>query len=457
VIDKNTLALQSVYQNLIKGCYFSYKVFTLILSVMKKVLLLSALFCFQIGLKAQKVYFIYLQSENTAPFYVRMAGQIQSSTSEGYLIIPNLRDSVYLVSIGQPGKQDEPRFTITISRGDRGFLIKNIGGTVSLFDLQTLAVYKPISAETTTTPRVTRNDNFTRLLAKVADDTTLLSEPVVIVKEQKTKPKEDQPEVAAVKENVAPKENSGQTTSTPGVVTRDKVLIETPAAEKDSGDVVSKKTEVAPEPIKDSVLTVKKQEVPATNQEVPATNKEEYKRSQVTKKSEISTSDGFGLIFLDELNGIVDTIQLVIPNPKIIFVDTAEKQQAQAKQVPESSTEKDSVKDKAPVNSLETSANLKSQCISLATDDDFFKMRRDMTAKNNDEEMIAEAKKHFKSKCFRTEQIKYLTSLFLTEESKYQFFDAAYMHVSDQEKFKFLQSELKDNYYINRFKALIGN
>lgn len=417
---------------------------------MKKVLLLSALFCFQIGLKAQKVYFIYLQSENTAPFYVRMAGQIQSSTSEGYLIIPNLKDSVYLVSIGQPGKQDEPRFTITISRGDRGFLIKNIGGTVSLFDLQTLAVYKPISAETTTTPRLTRNDNFTRLLAKVADDTTLLSEPVVIVKEQKTKPKEVQPEVAAVKENVAPKENSGQTSSAPGVVPRDKVLIETPVVEKDSGDVVSKKTEVTPEPIKDSVLTVKKQEVPATN-------KEEYKRSQVTKKSEISTSDGFGLIFLDELDGIVDTIQLVIPNPKIIFVDTAEKQQAQVKQFPEISAEKDSVKDKAPVNSLETSANLKSQCISLATDDDFFKMRRDMTAKNNDEEMIAEAKKHFKSKCFRTEQIKYLTSLFLTEESKYQFFDAAYMHISDQEKFKFLQSELKDNYYINRFKALIGN
>ena len=417
---------------------------------MKKVLLLSALFCFQIGLKAQKVYFIYLQSENTAPFYVRMAGQIQSSTSEGYLIIPNLKDSVYLISIGQPGKQDEPRFTITISRGDRGFLIKNIEGTVSLFDLQTLAVYKPISAETTTTQRVTRNDNFTRLLAKVADDTTLLSEPVVIVKEQKTKPKEVQPEVAAVKENVAPKENSGEQISTPGIVTRDKVLIETPAVEKDSGAVVSKKPEVMPETIKDSTFTAKNEEVSGSNIEV-------YKRSQVTKKSEISTSDGFGLIFLDKLDGIVDTIQLVIPNPKIIFVDTAEKQQAQAKQVLEISTEKDSVTDKAPVNSLETSANLKSQCISLATDDDFFKMRRDMTAKNNDEEMIAEAKKHFKSKCFRTEQIKYLTSLFLTEESKYQFFDAAYMHVSDQEKFKFLQSELKDNYYINRFKALIGN
>ena len=416
---------------------------------MKKVLLLSILFCFHFGLKAQKVYFIYLQSESTAPFYVRMAGQIQSSTSEGYLIIPNLKDSVYLISIGQPGKQDEPRFTITISRGDRGFLIKNIEGTVSLFDLQTLAVYKPISTETTATQRVRRNDNFTRLLAMVADDTTLLSEPVVIVKEQKTKQKELQPEVAAVKENVVPKENSVQQNSTPAAVTRDNVLIETPAVEKISGSVIDKKPGAMQETAKDSTVITK-------NEEVSASTIEEYKKSQVIKKSEISTSDGFGLVFLDKLDGIVDTIQLVIPNPKIIFADTIEKQQ-ESKQGLEIFTPKDSVKDKAPVKSLEMSANLKSQCVSLATDDDFFKLRRDMTAKNNDEEMIALAKKYFKEKCYRTEQIKYLTALFLTEESKYQFFDAAYLHVSDQEKFKFLQSELKDNYYINRFKALIGN
>jgi len=104
-----------------------------------------------------------------------------------------------------------------------------------------------------------------------------------------------------------------------------------------------------------------------------------------------------------------------------------------------------------------TSEKLKAQCASVSTDDDFFKLRRDMTSKNSDEEMIAQAKKYFKAKCYRTEQIKYLSALFLTDESKYQFFDAAYMHVSDQERFPSLQLELKDNYYVNRFKALIGN
>jgi hypothetical protein len=93
---------------------------------MKKVLLLSVLFCFYFSPKAQKVYFIYLQSETAVPFYVRMSDKIMSSTAEGYLILPQLRDSVYLISIGQPGKSIEPKFAVTVSRGDRGFLIKNL-------------------------------------------------------------------------------------------------------------------------------------------------------------------------------------------------------------------------------------------------------------------------------------------------------------------------------------------
>jgi hypothetical protein len=71
--------------------------------------------------------------------------------------------------------------------------------------------------------------------------------------------------------------------------------------------------------------------------------------------------------------------------------------------------------------------------------------------------MIAQARKYFKNKCYRTEQIKYLSTLFLTDEGKYRFFDAAYLHVSDQDKFISLQSEIIDSYYLNRFKALIAN
>ena len=176
---------------------------------MKRVLLLSALFGLHIVLKAQKVYFIYLQSETSTPFYVKMAGKIQSSTAEGYLIIPKLTDSTYLLTIGQPGKQTEPQFSITISRSDRGFLIKDFNGTPGLFDLQTMTIQRPVTSEATgsAVQTVAKNDNFTRLLARAADDTTLLSQPVV-VQAPKAKPKDPKAEVVEPKQEVALKKKT---------------------------------------------------------------------------------------------------------------------------------------------------------------------------------------------------------------------------------------------------------
>jgi hypothetical protein len=69
--------------------------------------------------------------------------------------------------------------------------------------------------------------------------------------------------------------------------------------------------------------------------------------------------------------------------------------------------------------------------------------------------MIKVAKKFFKSKCYSTGQIKDLSYLFLTDEGKYMFFDAAYAFTSDSDQYPILLSQLKDDYYRNRFKAMI--
>ena len=69
--------------------------------------------------------------------------------------------------------------------------------------------------------------------------------------------------------------------------------------------------------------------------------------------------------------------------------------------------------------------------------------------------MINAAKKVFRSKCFTTENIKNLSTLFLNDEGKYNFFDAAYPHVSDTGFFSTLENQLTDSYYIKRFKAMI--
>jgi hypothetical protein len=74
---------------------------------------------------------------------------------------------------------------------------------------------------------------------------------------------------------------------------------------------------------------------------------------------------------------------------------------------------------------------------------------------NSDDDMISEAKKVFKARCFSTLQIKNLGTLFLKDESKYKFYDAAYQYASDPENYSTLQSELKEEYFINRFKAML--
>ena len=93
----------------------------------------------------------------------------------------------------------------------------------------------------------------------------------------------------------------------------------------------------------------------------------------------------------------------------------------------------------------------------MATESDFFKLRKKMAATNNDGEMIGEAKKYFKVKCFSTEQIKNLGNLFLTDAGKYEFYDASYLSVSDIENFSILEIQLNDEYYITRFKAMLRN
>ena len=94
-------------------------------------------------------------------------------------------------------------------------------------------------------------------------------------------------------------------------------------------------------------------------------------------------------------------------------------------------------------------------CTLLATESDFLKLRKKMAAEDADESMIVVAKRSFHLKCFTTEQVKNLGLLFLKDEGKYNFYDAAYGHVSDPVNFKNLQLQLTEEYYITRFKAML--
>ena len=94
-------------------------------------------------------------------------------------------------------------------------------------------------------------------------------------------------------------------------------------------------------------------------------------------------------------------------------------------------------------------------CQNFASETDVDKLRVKILAEKNADDRIAAAKKIFRTKCFTTRHIRALSELFPNDEWKYKFFDTSYPFVSDSGNFKELISLLSEEYYVNRFKAML--
>ena len=421
------------------------------------------------SIQAQKVYFIYLQTDNQQPFYARVGEKIHNSNPSGYLILSNLKDSTYSINIGIQGSQapDHP-YSITVNRKDQGFLVKNFGDKGwGLFNLNTMSTImpasNPVSAVQTVKTEKREDNAFTNLLAKAADDPTIKEKPIV------EKPLDKKIEPAAVITTVEKKEEPKAEVKENTPAKQEEIKKEIiPAEKKEEPKIDSAAIQKQLEEDRrlaqiraDSILASKNKEAELLRQEElrrqDSINKAtsevvietEYKKSIVKLKSESSTTTGIGLVFLDmQSNNATDTIRILIPpdNKKAAPVETKQEEKKFLDISSNDSLKKEDSK---------TVAVKTNNCKAIANEDDFFKLRKKMVGESNDNNMIAEASKVFKTKCFSTIQIKNLSTLFLTDEYKYKFFDAAYQYVNDSENFASLQSELKDDYYINRFKAML--
>jgi hypothetical protein len=94
-------------------------------------------------------------------------------------------------------------------------------------------------------------------------------------------------------------------------------------------------------------------------------------------------------------------------------------------------------------------------CKEVATEKDFFNVRKSMVMGTDADEMIMAGKKAFKEKCYSTAQIRNLCVLFLSDADRYSFLDAAYPYTSDAGNYASLSDLLKESYYLNRFKAML--
>ncbi len=391
---------------------------------------------------SQKVYFVYLQSEAAQSFIIKINDKAYSSAPSGFIIVSKLIDGSHNINVGFPQlKWPEQQFVVNISSKDQGFLLKNFGEKGwGLYDLQTMGIQ--MASEKSANEKALKTQfkevsAFTEILSKAANDPSLKEKPV-LTEINKAEIKKE--EIKAKTQLVIVKEEKA-TLSEP----------QRPGSADKSGSLV--KIEKSPAVIKEEVEKKKvalPQEkeiiVPKKEMAVPM---QPYKKSVVVKKSESSTTEGFGLTFIDEkADGQKDTIQIIIPNPnsklnitnsKLVeeknFIDFTEQTKADS------------------LSELKNVVN--NNCSSIASESDFLKLRKKMAGQKSEESMISEAKKGFKTKCYSVEQIKNFGSLFLHEAAKFQFFEAAYPFSNDRNNFETLQNEFKDTYFIHRLKNLV--
>ena len=453
--------------------------------ILNRLVSVLILVVFSLLTKAQQVRFVYLQTENSQPFYVKLDNKVTSSSPVGYLILPKMADGDYKISVGFPKKEfPEQTFQVSVNKDNKGFLLKNFGEKGwGLFNLQSFALVMGENANNTaTTVKTLEDDPFSRMLANVVKDSSLLEKQLIPTNISVT----DSPYVKQL-DTVVKSSSMAQVImpdSTEAIKEKDSKIIDTFVVVRDTAKAVVVE---APQPrIKSSIV-------------------------QTLKKKE---KDGVEMVYVDKSDDYSDTVRIFITGDTASIqkpfttgdvtkvystgkspgndssTEATKESDIKNNEIPEtkqvkSSKEPDSilVKDSSPANMIDSvseqsrppatldingdeikketppkvlnSSSTNSDCKAFATNEDFLILRKKIAAENNRDEMLKIAKRYFKLQCYSTEQIKNLSLLFLTDEERFRFFEAAYPFTSDSSQYHILQSQLKDPFYVNKFKAMI--
>lgn len=375
------------------------------------------------------------------------------------MIVPKLHDSTYEVYIGFARNAfPEQHFLIEMNRQDQGFELRNLGERGwGLFNLQNMAMIQnslPVKKQETENTGERKTDAFSQMLANVVNDSSIL---YTAAKPVSTPP--------ARTNTPAIPEPTRQTAADTALVISSKPPPSPPVEQKIALPDSTQTVRAAP--VTDSLALPGKQTAvthppPAVQPDTASKKKEAPEKPFITRLSETKTQESYKAVFIEQYIFSTDTVDVEIPlkegappvsQPILQPPVTPQKLPDTTAVVIKSSS--------APVSSDTVAAKKKattvtnSDCKSFASDSDLDKLRVKLLAENAVDDKLVIARKYFKTKCFSVKQIKALTELFPSDETKYRFFDASYPFVSDTENFSSLEELIENDYYKNRFRAMI--
>ncbi|MEO6188425.1 MAG: DUF4476 domain-containing protein [Ginsengibacter sp.] len=407
---------------------------------------------------------------------------VTSSSAAGYLILPKLAEGDHDITVGFPKREfPEEQFHVSVGNENEGFLLKNFDDKGwGLFNLQSFAIVMGNSTNGQSAPsRELENDPFSQMLANVVKDSTLLEKNTIVP---------DEKEKVAINDSVTKEAVPTLTSADKRDITGNDVK---PLAKKDSSKInrtllnennngvemiyvdntppgsdtirvfIPSQTEAEIKKEQELAIAEKEQKVDVVAVEsAPAANLVSADSSLPSAKAEKSTKPTAEKVNKEQ---VAEEVVPVQKNSQLVQSGIHEKEKStvvsdEPLNVIENTTTEPKIKDTDVTKDhpkVVTSSFTNSDCSDFATDDDFIKLRKKMAGEMNKEDMIRAAKKLLQSKCFSTEQIKNLSFLFANDQGKYEFFTAAYPFTSDSNLYSTLQSQLRDPYYVNRFKAML--
>lgn len=400
---------------------------------------------------SQQSHYIYIQADDKQQFSVNLKGKVFNASSVGYVIIPKLEDGKYMLTIGFPEKKfPDQKFECSISKADVGYALKDFGKKGwGLFNLQTLDVTMAGAPLPEIKYDETKASGFGDMLADVVNDSS-----IKIITTEKTVPVENEQELPVVKadtETIVIIENKLPVAPEPAIKKGD------PKIEISTNIAVLKIFEQQTDVGTDMMFVVNGGEQKDTVRILlPQVNGEGKKTDQAQAGIDKTVSDSVLKPFPETIavsakeeisQKTLDTSSSKEPlkNP---FFGNETHMEATVKSYIASD-------DKAIKNSVSSIASKNQNCRNMLSDEELNKLRKKMFSITGDQKMIDAAKKYFQNKCISAAQVKTLSGLFLSDESRYNFFETAFGYVYDASNFASLENQLIDPLYKKRFMELL--
>ncbi len=415
---------------------------------------------------AQQNHFVYVQSDDKQPFSAVLDGKTFNSSAIGYVIIPKLVDGKYQLTISFPSKKfPDQQFSFEISKADIGFALKNYGAKGwGLFNYQSL----DLTMSARQVQEAAGSNAFSNMLADAVNDTSLIT-PLTA--------KEEVKKMAVLKETAKETDSASQTQviivpKAGGAVAEiDPVAVPViPSQNKDSqtASAINGTVQKIGQQVSDTGTNMVFVENGASGKDtvtifVPLFNAVEVKPTdaltsvKAVPDSAILTKEPVKpAVAKQDVINMPDTAAAgtQINNP--FYNNAAPPSAVEITNVAPAEVITDKKNDQLPpVVETGTAVAARKECKTMLADADFEKLRKKLFATSGYDKMIQAAEKYLQEKCITTAQAKTLSGNFLSDESRFNFFNVVYSHVSDPAAFASLQNQLIDPVYKNRFQALL--